>query len=221
MARLPERPAHSAGGSNSILRVCLRDCLMKIGHALLALGAVTFSGCAELSKFKIDSDGVYRFKSHPIAVWAPSDCLLDIAVHDGQHQVDFVTGQGYWRAGGLYAVQVFATPDSVKDDASFLQETKKFIPSYMAKDRAAMGLEFRVYQEKQMQINQRTAYRAIAVDKGKAAFVATFVLHGPRIIVSSLVYPLENTGDVEAQIPWACYDRFVGSVREVQTSGGK
>lgn len=176
--------------------------------------------CAELSKFKVDRDGMYRFKIHPVVVWAPNECLLDLAVDDGPHAVDFVTGRGYWRAGGLYAVQVYEIPKNIKDADSFLKETKKFVPQYMTKDRARMGLNFKVQEEKELEINNRPAYQAIAVDQGKASFIATFVLHPSRITVTSLVYPLKAETSVNDQIPWNCYNRFVTSVRELSSEGG-
>lgn len=183
-----------------------------MGTLLVVL--ISAASCAELSKFKVDSDGLYRFKVHPIAVWAPSECLLDLAVDDAANSVDFVTGRGYWTAGGLYSVQVYPIPSHVKDADSFVRETKKFAPQYMVKDRARMGISFKVVEEKQTQVGSRPAYQSIAVEEGKAAFVATFELHPHRITVTSLVYPLKAGAPYTEQIPWKCYDRFVASVKE-------
>jgi hypothetical protein len=61
---------------------------------------LSLSGCAAVSKFKVDSDGMYRFKSQPFIVWAPKECLLDMAVRDTDQSVDFTTGAGYWNGDG-------------------------------------------------------------------------------------------------------------------------
>lgn len=174
---------------------------------------ISLVGCAELSKFKVDRDGMYRFKVHPIVVWAPNECLLDLAVDDAPNFVDFVTGRGYWTAGGLYAVQVYPIPKDINDTESFLKETKKFVPEYMSKDRARIG-DFKLQEEKDLVVNGQPAYQAIAIEEGKAVFVATFELHPHRITVSSVVYPLKIGVPFKEQIPWNCYNRFVASVKE-------
>jgi hypothetical protein len=136
-------------------------------------------------------------------------------VYDSPDSVDFVTGRGHWQAGGQYAVQVYPISSEIKDANSFWAETKKFSSLYMTRDRAAKGFNFEFLQGKQFEQNGRPVYQAIAEEKGKAGFVATFVLHPRRITVASLVYPLANSGSAEDQVPWKCYSEFVSSIIEV------
>lgn len=180
--------------------------------AFLALALL--ASCAELSKLKVGSDGMYRFKQQPVAVWAPKECLLDMAVFESSNSVDFVTGRGYWQAGGQYAVQVYPISKEIKDATSFIAETKKFLPQYMVKDRASKGFDFKLRSEKQLEVNGRPAYQAIATEEGKAVFIATFVLHTSRITVASLIFPVKIGELPETKIPWKCYEKFSTSVTE-------
>ena len=182
----------------------------------LALLGILLGGCAELTKLKVDSDGMYRFKQHPIVVWAPNRCLLDMFVNDTDRSVDFVTGRGYWTEGGLYAVQVFEIPKDITDKQTFIKATERFFKDYMVKDRAPMGLKLVVKETKELEINGRPAYQAISVDTGKAVFIATSVLQSTRITTASLVYPLETVEDPKKQIPWECYNHFIESVKETR-----
>jgi len=184
-----------------------------IGIGLLIL---TISSCAAVTKFKIDSDGMYRFRSQPIVVWAPKECLLDIAVRDTDRSVDFTTGAGYWMASGQYSVQVFIFDQLSIDDRHLFQERVKAIaPQYMVKDRSN-AFKFELRDAKPLEVAGHPAYQAMAVEEGKATFVATFVLQESRVTVASLVFPMENSRDSTARpFPWDCYNRFVASVKEV------
>lgn len=183
---------------------------------MLAMVIVFLSGCAEFSKMKVGKDGVYRFKTHPITVQAPDRCLLDMFVYDSDRSVDFVTGRGYWMEGGQYAVQVFETPKDIKDRASFLNTTKAFFKEYMVKDRAPLGLNLTIKEEKEVEVGGRLAYQAISVDEGKAGFIATSILHTSRITTASLVYPVKPGTDATKEVPWKCYNAFVESIKEVR-----
>jgi len=183
---------------------------------IAAVLGVLLGGCAEFTKLKVDSDGMYRFKQHPIVVWAPDKCLLDMFVNDTDRSVDFVTGRGYWTQGGQYAVQVFEIPKDVSDKATFVKATERFYKDYMVKDRAPMGLKLVLKESKALEVNGRPAYQAISVDEGKAVFVATSVLQNSRITIASLVYPLKTAEEPSKQIPWKCYNTFLESVKETR-----
>jgi hypothetical protein len=182
----------------------------------IVLFILAISGCAAVSKFKVDSDGMYRFKSQPIVVWAPKECLLDIAVRDTDRSVDFTTGAGYWMASGQYSVQVFAFDQlSVDEKHPFQERMKDVAARYMVNDRAH-AFKFVFHDGKALEIAGRPAYQATAVEEGKATLVATFVLQDSRVTVASLVFPIEDPNSkMSRPFPWKCYDKFVASVKEV------
>jgi len=158
---------------------------------------------AGISMFKVDSDGMYRFKSQPFMVWAPKECLLDMAVRDTNQSVDFTTGAGYWMASGQY------------DQHSFEQRIKDVAPQYMVHDRSK-AFKFVFRDGNPLEIDGRPAYQATAVEEGKATFVATFVLQHSHVTVASLVFPIEKTDSkFNRAFPQECYNRFVSSVKEI------
>src|ERR1700733_5123795 len=93
---------------------------------------LSVSSYAGISIFKVDSDGMYPFKSQPFMVWAPKECLVDMAVRDTNRSVDFTTGAGYWMTSGQYSLQVFSF-DQLSIDAahSFQDRIKDIAPQYM------------------------------------------------------------------------------------------
>ena len=171
---------------------------------------------AGISMFKVDSDGMYRFKSQPFMVWAPKECLLDMAVRDTNQSVDFTTGAGYWMASGQYSVQVFTFDRlSIDDKHSFEQRIKDVAPQYMVHDRSK-AFKFVFRDGNPLEIDGRPAYQATAVEEGKATFVATFVLQHSHVTVASLVFPIEKTDSkFNRAFPQECYNRFVSSVKEI------
>jgi hypothetical protein len=185
---------------------------------LIGILALTFtiSSCAAVSKFKVDSDGMYRFKSQPFVVWAPNECLLDMAVRDTDHSVDFTTGAGYWMASGQYSVQVFTFDQlSIDDKNSFEERIKDVAPKYMVNDRSK-AFKFVFRDGNPLEIDGRPAYQATAVEEGKATFVATFVLQHSHVTVASLVFPIEKADSkFNRPFPQKCYNRFVSSVKEI------
>jgi hypothetical protein len=166
------------------------------------------------SKSKVDGDGVYRFENAPFAVKAPAHCLLNFEVKDLPDYVMFSTRPGQLTATGQYDLRLIKPPPSIHDEATFTEETKEFLPRYLSQDNKTSGLSFELKEEKQLQIGARPAYRGIAVAKGKAVFVATFVYHDNWITVAGLVYPLQGSRDATDQVPWKCYDEFVNSVQK-------
>jgi hypothetical protein len=183
-----------------------------IGILGLILSANSYAG---ISIFKVDGDGMYRFKSQPFMVWAPKECLLDMAVRDTNWSVDFTTGAGYWMASGQYSVQVFSFDRlSIDDQHSFEERIKDVVPKYMVNDRSK-AFKFVFRDAKPLEIAGRPAYQATAIEEGRAIFVATFVLQNSDVTVASLVFPIENTGSkFNRPFPQECYDRFVSSVKE-------
>ena len=174
------------------------------------------SSHAGISIFKVDSDGMYHFKSQPFMVWAPKECMLDMAVRDTNWSVDFTTGAGYWMASGQYSVQVFTFDRlSIDDKHSFEQRIKDVAPEYMVHDRSK-AFKFVFRDAKSLEIDGRPAYQATAIEEGTATFIATFVLQKSHVTVASLVFPVEDShSKFNRPFPQACYDRFVASVKEV------
>jgi hypothetical protein len=183
---------------------------------LLLAVFLSVSSYAGISMFKVDSDGMYRFKSQPFMVWAPKECLLDMAVRDTSRSVDFTTGAGYWMASGQYSVQVFTFDQlSIDDNHSFAERIKDVAPSYMVHDRSK-AFKFVFRDGKFLEIAGLPAYQASAIEQGRAIFVATFVLQHAHVTVASLVFPIENADSkFNRAFPQECYDKFVASVKEV------
>ncbi len=181
---------------------------------LLTIG-MSVSSYAGISMFKVDRDGMYRFKSQPFLVWAPKECMLDMAVRDTNRSVDFTTGAGYWMASGQYSVQVFSFDQlSIDDKHSFEQRIKDVAPQYMVHDRSK-AFKFVFRDAKPLEIAGLHAYQATAIEEGRATFVATFVLQHSHVTVASLVFPIESADSkFNRPFPQKCYDRFVSSVKE-------
>lgn len=177
---------------------------------------VSLSSNAGISMFKVDSDGQYRFKHQPFMVWAPKECLLDMAVRDTDQSVDFTTGAGYWMASGQYSVQVFTFDRlSIDGNHSFEERIKNIAPQYMVHDRSK-AFKFVFRDAKSLEIAGLPAYQATAIEEGTATFVATFVLQHSHVTVASLVFPIEKADSkFNRPFPKDCYDRFVASVKEL------
>jgi hypothetical protein len=177
---------------------------------------LSVSSYAGISLFKVDSDGNYRFKSQPFMVWAPKECMLDMAVRDTNRSVDFTTGAGYWMSSGQYSVQVFTFDQlSIDDTHSFEQRIKDVAPMYMVHDRSK-AFKFVFRDAKLLEIAGHPAYQATAIEEGTATFVATFVLQHAYVTVASLVFPIEKPDSkFNRPFPWECYKRFTASVKEV------
>jgi hypothetical protein len=166
------------------------------------------------SKSKVDGDGIYRFKNAPFAVKAPANCLVNFETKDLTDYVMFSTRPGQLTSSGQYDLRLIKPPPSIHDEATFIEETKEFLLRYLSQDNKTSGLSFELKEEKQLQVGARPAYRGIAVAKGKAVFVATFVYQDDWITVAGLVYPLHGSQDATDQLPWKCYDEFVNSVQK-------
>jgi hypothetical protein len=177
---------------------------------------LSLSSYAGISMFKVDSDGMYRFKSQPFMVWAPKECMLDMAVRDTNWSVDFTTGAGYWMASGQYSVQVFSFDRlSIDDTHTFEERIKDVAPKYMVHDRSK-AFKFVFRDAKLLEIAGHPAYQATAIEEGTATFVATFVLQHSHVTVASLVFPIEKPDSKFGRpFPLECYNKFVASVKEV------
>jgi hypothetical protein len=183
---------------------------------LLLATFLSISSHAGISIFKVDRDGMYRFKSQPFMVWAPKECMLDMAVRDTNWSVDFTTGAGYWMASGQYSLQVFSFDRlSIDDTHSFEQRIKAVAPEYMVHDRSK-AFKFVFRDAKSLEIDGRPAYQTTAIEEGRATFVATFVLQKSHVTVASLVFPIENgNSKFNRPFPAECYNKFVASVKQV------
>jgi hypothetical protein len=184
--------------------------------AMMSL-VMTFTGCAAVSKFKIGKDGMYRVKESSYVVWAPSQCLLDVAVRDEKpNYVQFTTGAGYWMASGQYDLRVISPiPKQIVDAKSFMSETREFFSGYMLQDNnPKTGFDFKITEQTEMQIGGKPAFRATAISEGKAMFTATAVYQADAITIAGLIYPLKGENDFAGSFPSGCYEQFVSSVRE-------
>jgi len=166
---------------------------------------------------KITSDGMYRFSNHPVTVMSPAVLcgMQNSTVYDTSTSIDFVAPDFLWQIAGDYAVQVFPIPDTIKDQPSFVSETKKLYPPYMLNDRKALGLNFKLTDVKEMQVGGLPALQGIGMDEGKAIFVVTAVLQKSSVTLTSVIYPISAGASPVDSIPWDCYKKFVASVHEL------
>lgn len=166
---------------------------------------------------RITAGGVYTFAKYPVTVISPAALCNkpNLAVFDTDSSVDFGAPDRLWQTAGDYAVQVFPIPDTIKDQPSFVSETKKLYPPYMAKDRKTLGLSFKVTDVKELQVGGLPALQGIGVDEGKAVFVVTAVLQKSSVTLASVIYPISAGISPTDSIPWDCYNKFVASVHEL------
>jgi hypothetical protein len=174
------------------------------------------SGALELVPltYKVESDGMYRFKQG-VSVWVPKDCITDAAIYSRDRSVDFVANQSDWLANGQYTVKLTKIPKSVTNDVSFMKRIGPDAKDYV-EDRPRDRLNMVLKEGKRLDVDGQPGYRVVAVSEGKIAFVATFVLQKSWISVVSLTYRLAPGSDAMAAIPWSCYDKLVGSVKQTQ-----
>jgi hypothetical protein len=174
------------------------------------------SGALELVPvtYKVENDGLYRFKEG-VAVWVPKDCITDTAIYSRDRSVDFVANQSDWFANGQYTVKLTKIPKSVTNDVSFIKKIEPDAKDYV-EDRPRDRLNLVLKEGKRLDADGLPGYRVVAVSEGKIAFVATFVLQKSWISIASLTYRLQPGSDAMAAIPWSCYDKFAGSVKQTQ-----
>jgi hypothetical protein len=157
-----------------------------------------------------------RFKQQPVAVWAPNDCIADMAIYTGDRSVDFVSSKRAWFTNGEYRVELKKIPSSVTNDVSFIRETESDAKDYAVDDRSRSQLNLVLKDAKRFDVDDRTGYRVVAVSEGKMVFIATFVLQKSWITIASLRYPLVPGDDAMNTIPWNCYNKFVESTKQIQ-----
>jgi hypothetical protein len=160
--------------------------------------------------YKVDSNGMYRFKEQGVAVWAPKECISDIAIYSRNRSVDFVARQPNWFANGQYTVKLTKIPKSVTDDSSFIRETEPNAKDYV------VDSDFVLKEGKRIDIGGQPGYRVVGVSEGRRVFIATYVLQKSWITVASLTYPIKPGVSATEVIPWKCYNRFVESIRQDQ-----
>ncbi len=167
---------------------------------------------------KITNDGMYRFSNHPVTVMSPAALCgtQGLIAYDSNTSVDFVAPDFLWQIAGDYALQVFPTPNTIKDQPSFVSETKKLYPPYMLNDRKTLGLNFKLTEVKELQIGGLPALQGIGVDEGKAVFVVTAVLQKSSVTLASVIYPIHAGTSPTDSIPWGCYQKFFESVHEME-----
>jgi hypothetical protein len=165
--------------------------------------------------YKVDGEGFYLAKPQGIAVWAPKECIPDIAIYNHDRSVEFVTNQPNWIANGQYTVQLTKIPKSVTSDASFLKKIEPDAKDYLD-ERPRDRLNLVTKEAGRYEVNGQVGYRIFAVSEGKIAFIATFVLQKSSITIASLTYPLQPGVDPKSALPWSCYNKFVESVKQTQ-----
>ena len=186
----------------------------------LVIVCLLFAGCAELTTFKIDNDGYYRFKHQPIEVKAPDPSCT---VFDTEMSVDFSIGAGYWQIIGGYAVQVFPNSPKVPTEEAFLTYVKSgSVARFIENDRKPAGFNFKVLKTEQTTVNGRPAWRGIGIDRDAkipALFLVTVVYLDTRTVFASLVFPLERLSDSSKYAElndWTTYNQWVATIREIK-----
>lgn len=165
---------------------------------------------------RVAADGSYRFPKHPVTAVSPAVLcdLQGLTVYESNTSVDFVPPDYLWQLGGDYAVQAFPRPNDITDKQKFMADSQKYFSGYVPGDRKRLGVEPKLIGVKEMEVNGLPAMQAIGVDEGKAVLVATSVLNKSIVTVVSVLYPIHSGDDPMKVFPWACYDKFVNSVRE-------
>lgn len=175
------------------------------------------SGKSELVPvtYKLDADGMYLMKPEGIAVWAPKDCITEIAIYGRDRSVDFVANQEDWIASGQYTLNLTKIPKSVTNDIGFIKKIGPDAKDYV-EDRPRDKLNLVVKEAGRFDVNGQVGYRVVAVSEGKMAFIVTYVLQKSWITIASLTYPLRPGIAATDAIPRTCYDKFVESVKQTQ-----
>jgi len=187
---------------------------------ILPILTLFLCGCTTLTFLKIDNDGYYRFKSQPIQVKAPFEKSGDFSVFDTENSVDFTFGTGYWMFMGQYAVEVFPAEVVLSSKDAFIKKNLDgAMQTYIKMDRKEAGFNFEVIKIEATEINGRSAVRAIGVDrkaKVPAVFIATSILLESRIVVGSLIYPLEKVrdSDISDFAHWKMYNTWIETISE-------
>jgi hypothetical protein len=102
------------------------------------------SGALELVPvtYKVESDGMYRFKEQGVAVWVPKDCITDTAIYRRHRSVEFVANQSNWFATGQYTVTLTKIPKSVTNDISFIKAIEPDARDYVEVELPRFGGQF-------------------------------------------------------------------------------
>lgn len=168
--------------------------------AAAALLAVSIAGC-HLPLIKIDREGYYTFKLHPIRVKAPE--MFDLAVMDKESReeswVDFTSGR-FWTIQGRYTVHVFPLPEGVSDETSFFDYAEPFLGQYLVEDPAVLRLKhMKVKHAGRTTVRGRTAYEALGIDEigwngHQAALMAIAILFDSRLVIASYLTPISVSG---------------------------
>jgi hypothetical protein len=164
--------------------------------------------------YRVENNGIYRL-TEGVVVGVPSECIRNIAIYRRDRLVDFVANQTDWLADGQYTVKLWKIPRSVSDDDSFIKKISPDAKDYV-EDRPRDRLDLVLKEAKRVDIHGQPGYRVVAINEGKMAFVATFVLQKTWVSVASLTYRLPPGSDAMSTIPWGCYDKFVDSIGQPQ-----
>jgi hypothetical protein len=164
----------------------------------------------------VANGGIYHFTKYPVTVVSPAALCgaSELATFGAESSVDFGAADRNWQTAGDYAVQVFALPKSINGKQSFLAASKKYLTGYIPNDRKTLGVRPELSGIKEIEVNGLPALQATGLDEGKAMFVATSILNKSSITVVSLLYPVKGDNGSTNAFPWACYNKFVSSVKE-------
>jgi hypothetical protein len=190
------------------------------------LATALLCGCNSTSFLKVDSDGYYRFKEHPIAVKDPFPADGDFSVIDTSMSVDFVLGAGYWMFAGDYAVQVFNLTPEISNRDGFTRYCQTGpVGRFIEGDRKAAGFNFRALKTEFSEVNGRPAMRGVGVDRSAkipALFLVTAVLFDTRLVYASAIFKLKDESDEELTDleKHSGFNRWVAMIEENRPAEG-
>lgn len=140
-------------------------------------------------------------------------------VIDTDRTVDLLPSTGSWVPTGQYAVEVYPGITGADAERKFLESSPEVMRSFIANDRASAGFRFQLLGEEATTVGGRPAYRAMGTDASghvPAVFIGTSVLLKTRVVVASLILPLNapDAGDPKKFESWKTYNEWVSAVAE-------
>jgi hypothetical protein len=190
--------------------------LIMVKPALLL--TLMLCGCAKLTTLKIDNDGYYRFKKHPVEVKQPNSGM---SVFDTDVSVDFVLGAGYWTFLGEWALQVFEQPPEYTAKDGFATRGAAGLAHFIENDRKPAGLNFKALKTEKTVVNGRLAFRGVGVDRGAkipATIVATAIMLDTQIVVASVISKASDKSDaqIEDMDSYRGFNDWIVTIRETK-----
>ncbi|MDQ2075198.1 hypothetical protein [Marinimicrobium sp. ABcell2] len=176
-------------------------------HRLLCIFTLVFVTACAGPQTRMDEEGTYSFLGEPFSVAAPQACIGDMSIRDSRASVRFTSRRGGWKAAGDYSVSIYGLPENVRDEASFHSAVRNV---YFQSVESAGN---RVISGDDTQVNDRPAFQGISTDDSEAVVVSTNILFPNHIVMVQLLYPWDPENQAEPEVPWACYQEFIQSIR--------